>query len=222
MRLPQAALFQRSWRTFVRINVAESHPTPSVVQTAINRQAIGLTFDQGTTREQNFPTGKLDQFAVVHQPVWLFDLGNQIPGTGEVGAVANLESALVPCESCVHAKPLVVCQPDHPAPATARHKVRAGAFEPDVGIVLLGEMLALSMKKQITASQKCGNQYAHEKIFVRACFQSGGTGVSPVKCGVAPDFVGRRPQQMAWKNQSPATSRPGFGRGARNHRPEAY
>jgi hypothetical protein len=59
------------------------------------------------------------------------------------------------------------------------------------------------------------------RLAASACFENGGTGVSPVKSGVAPDFVKGHPLLVIRRNQSQATSRNGFGRDARNHRPEA-
>jgi hypothetical protein len=49
----------------------------------------------------------------------------------------------------------------------------------------------------------------------------GGTGVAPVKSGVAPDFVWSQPlpHQARWSSDDDAF--PGFGRDARNNRPEA-
>jgi hypothetical protein len=53
------------------------------------------------------------------------------------------------------------------------------------------------------------------------CFQMGGTGVAPVKFGVAPDFVRGRPPLFARKIQGQPVFPNGFGRDARNNRPEA-
>ena len=55
----------------------------------------------------------------------------------------------------------------------------------------------------------------------RVCFQNGGTGVSPVKSGVSPDFVRNRPALVVRRTLSQSTTRNGFGRDARNDRPEA-
>ncbi len=49
----------------------------------------------------------------------------------------------------------------------------------------------------------------------------GGTGVSPVKSGVSPDFVLDKKNSLAPANQNLATSPNGFGRDAQNDRPEA-
>jgi hypothetical protein len=51
--------------------------------------------------------------------------------------------------------------------------------------------------------------------------KNGGTGVAPVKSGVPPDFVRSRPWLMVRRNQSQSTFHNGFGRDARNDRPEA-
>jgi len=55
----------------------------------------------------------------------------------------------------------------------------------------------------------------------RSFFRKGGTGVTPVKSGVAPDFVNDRPPLVDRTNQSQSTSPDGFGRDAQNNRPEA-
>jgi hypothetical protein len=52
-------------------------------------------------------------------------------------------------------------------------------------------------------------------------FRKGGTGVTPVKSGVTPDFVKHRPPVVDRANQSQSTSPDGFGRDAQNNRPEA-
>jgi hypothetical protein len=52
-------------------------------------------------------------------------------------------------------------------------------------------------------------------------FQIGGTGVAPVKSGVAPDFVRGRPPLFARKSQGQPVFPNDFGRDARNNRPEA-
>jgi len=50
----------------------------------------------------------------------------------------------------------------------------------------------------------------------------GGTGVAPVKSGVAPDFVVALSMARRWKiAECGRSSREGFGRDARNDRPEA-
>jgi hypothetical protein len=55
----------------------------------------------------------------------------------------------------------------------------------------------------------------------RSFFRDGGTGVAPVKSGVAPDFVNHRPTRVVRTNQNQSTSPDGFGRDAQNNRPEA-
>jgi hypothetical protein len=55
----------------------------------------------------------------------------------------------------------------------------------------------------------------------RSFFRKGGTGVAPVKSGVAPDFVNDRSPLVDRTNQSQSTSPDGFGRNAQNNRPEA-
>jgi hypothetical protein len=49
----------------------------------------------------------------------------------------------------------------------------------------------------------------------------GGTGVAPVKSGVAPDFVGRRWLRVDVRRKENCGRPAGFGRDARNHRLEA-
>jgi hypothetical protein len=56
--------------------------------------------------------------------------------------------------------------------------------------------------------------------FTRGAFQIGGTGVAPVKSGVAPDF-GRGRSQRVNRKQTLAMSPAGFGRDAQNNWPEA-
>jgi hypothetical protein len=51
--------------------------------------------------------------------------------------------------------------------------------------------------------------------------ENGGTGVAPVKSGVAPDFVGRFSIPVARPRQDQFTFANGFGRDAQNDRPEA-
>jgi hypothetical protein len=59
---------------------------------------------------------------------------------------------------------------------------------------------------------------SHPKFKAMACFHNGGTGVTPVKSGVAPDFVGRRCLRMDVR-QGVNWGRPaGSGRHARNNR----
>jgi hypothetical protein len=48
-----------------------------------------------------------------------------------------------------------------------------------------------------------------------------GTGVAPVKSGVAPDFVGRRWLRVDVRRKENCGRPAGFGRDARNHRLEA-
>jgi hypothetical protein len=55
----------------------------------------------------------------------------------------------------------------------------------------------------------------------RAFFRNGGTGVAPVKSGVAPDFVNHRPPLVVRTIQNQSMSPDGFGRDAQNNRPEA-
>jgi hypothetical protein len=55
----------------------------------------------------------------------------------------------------------------------------------------------------------------------RSFFWKGGTGVAPVKSGVAPDFVSHRPPRVVRTNQGQSTSPDGFGRDVQNNRPEA-
>ena len=52
-------------------------------------------------------------------------------------------------------------------------------------------------------------------------FLIGGTGVSPVKSGVPPDFLGCRPLLVVHGNKLERTSLDGFGRDTLNNRPEA-
>ena len=49
----------------------------------------------------------------------------------------------------------------------------------------------------------------------------GGTGVTPVKSGVAPDFVGRRGLRVDVGQEDNCVRLAGFGRDARNNRLEA-
>jgi hypothetical protein len=58
------------------------------------------------------------------------------------------------------------------------------------------------------------------RCLMKAAFLNGGTGVAPVKSGVAPDFVSGR-SQLVNRKQIPAMSPAGFGRDAQNNRPEA-
>jgi hypothetical protein len=51
--------------------------------------------------------------------------------------------------------------------------------------------------------------------------QNGGTGVSPVKFGVPPNFVCCFHDFLVYANQNPFSTANGFGRDARNDRPEA-
>ena len=60
-----------------------------------------------------------------------------------------------------------------------------------------------------------------EACATRTIFWNGGTGVTPVKSGVTPDFVNHRPPRVVRTNQSQSTSPDGFGRDAQNNRPEA-
>jgi hypothetical protein len=53
------------------------------------------------------------------------------------------------------------------------------------------------------------------------CRAPGGTGVAPVKSGVAPDFGGQRSLAGDSLPPRPILSPAGFGRDARNHGPEA-
>jgi hypothetical protein len=66
------------------------------------------------------------------------------------------------------------------------------------------------------------NLFLSEKSMMRvSMLLSGGTGVTPVKSGVTPNFVGGDGVLVHWqwrRNRSPAN---GFGRDARNNRPEA-
>ena len=55
----------------------------------------------------------------------------------------------------------------------------------------------------------------------RSFFWKGGTGVTPVKSGVAPDLIQHRPTPVVRTNHSQSTSPDGFGRDAQNNRPEA-
>ena len=55
----------------------------------------------------------------------------------------------------------------------------------------------------------------------RSFFRDGGTGVEPVKSGVAPDFVGRRGLRGDARQEGNCGRPAGFGRDARNHRLEA-
>jgi hypothetical protein len=54
-----------------------------------------------------------------------------------------------------------------------------------------------------------------------ACFQKGGTGVTPVKSGVAPDFAGGYGTRLIGQIWSRRADHNGFERDARNGRPEA-
>jgi hypothetical protein len=56
----------------------------------------------------------------------------------------------------------------------------------------------------------------------RTCFQIGSTGVTPVKSGVPPDFVRGWPLLFAPRIQGQPAFPYGFGRDARNNRPEVY